>query len=479
MHKDAKNLVFYLTQIMVSGVLMIISMPIVAHNLTPGELGQFVLAQVYAGVVVGFSNLGLLTGYERNYFLYEDSSAKLAQLIYSALAFVLVSVSLLIIGVYVYQESIGQLIFSEEFPDNLLLFVFIGSAASSLSQYYLTFYKNSGLAKYYMVFALLQSGVYFSATLLLLFLSDLKVLSLAYAWLLSNLLLLTILSLAHIKNNPVDFNWKILKEMLKISIPLTPSVFFGFISTKFDKIMLGLISSTGAVGVYNIGQTLALTIFQFMTGLGRVFQPQVYRKLFNKESDKLSEYILPFFYLSIFVALIVALFSKELILVFFPIEYLYAVYVVIVLSIYYISLFFGKITGPQLIFAKKTHIVPLLTLAGVFVNVALNVPFIIEWGIVGAAWATTITGVLITGVGYFIAQRYVRISWHVRKFLLLYGFFLLGIVFALMDYDKLIGWEILIKFSLIGLYIYLGFRLAIIDRNMVRSALLSFKGKLS
>ena len=255
------------------------------------------------------------------------------------------------------------------------------------------------------------------------------------------------------------------------------------ISTKFDKIMLGLISSTGAVGVYNIGQTLALTIFQFMTGLGRVFQPQVYRKLFNKEFDKLSEYILPFFYLSIFVALIVALFSKELILAFFPIEYLNAVYVVIVLSIYYISLFFGKITGPQLIFAKKTYIVPLLTLAGVFVNVALNVPFIIEWGIVGAAWATTITGVLMTGVGYFIAQRYVRISWHVRKFLLLYGFFLLGVVFALVDYGKLISWEgviiVLIKFSLVSLYIYLGFRLAIINRNMVRSALLSFKGKLS
>ena len=70
---------------------------------------------------------------------------------------------------------------------------------------------------------------------------------------------------------------------------------------ELDKILLGFIGSSGLVGVYHMGQTFAMTIFQFMTGLDRVFQPEVYRKLFSNkhinESHEINNYILPFFYI--------------------------------------------------------------------------------------------------------------------------------------------------------------------------------------
>ena len=486
MNKGVRNTAFYLIQILVSGIIMIILLPIMAHQLEPSELGQFVLAQVYAGVAVGLSNFGLLAGYERNFFYYEKSNSQSAKLIYSALTFVLINILLLIFFVHTYQLDINRLIFSDIPPDDLLFIVLIGSATASLSQYYLTFLKNSGLAKRYMMFALLQSIMNFSIVILLLFMSNLKVLSLAYAWLLSNLFLFMALSVMHIKVLPLGFNKEVLKDMLRISVPLTPSVFFGFISTKFDKIMLGFIASTGAVGVYNIGQTLSLTIFQFMTGLGRVFQPEVYRKLFNGEhktqSGALSNYILPFFYFSIFVALLVALFAKELVFVFFPADYFDAIGVIVVLSVYYASLFFGKIVGPQLIFAKKTYTVTFLTLIGIFVNAGLNIPFIIKWGITGAAWATTITGILMTTIGYFVAQKYIRIFWHWRLFFTLYAVFLLGVVWALIDYNYLTNLSHIVvifsKLLIIFLYIFLGFRLTIVDRNSIKLIFTSLKFRL-
>lgn len=66
--------------------------------------------------------------------------------------------------------------------------------------------------------------------------------------------------------------------------------------------------------------------------------------------------------------------------VIFPEEYTGAEIVIIILSIYYVSLFFGKITGNQLIYAQKMYMSSELILVGIVFNVALNIPFIMKWG---------------------------------------------------------------------------------------------------
>ncbi len=475
MHKTIKNTTFYMLQIAISGVLMIVLMPIIAHQLSPSELGSFVLLQVYIGIVVGIANFGISVGYERNFFIYEKTN-KSAQLLSSAILFVLNNLIIIFIFLWIFEAEINQLILDKTNQNHLLLWVFIGSACNSITQYYLIFFKNSALAKRYMQFVLLQAITNFIIVISLLLLTKLKTLSLGYGWLISNVLLLVLLLAIYHKKLPLTFNWQMLKDMLKISLPLTPNVFFGFINTQFDKIMLGLISSVAAVGIYNIGQTLALTIFQFMTALDRVFKPEIYRKLFaNKHQtnpDEINNYILPFFFLAIFIALLVGMFAKEIIIILFPLSYLAAANIVIILSVYYAALFFGKITGTQLIYAKKTHISTLLMLIGIVINITLNIPFIIYWGIIGAAFATTITGVIMVNISYFIAKRYAKITWQWRSIWSLYSVFILGIIWTLIDYNNFIDSNyiiaIIIKLFFIAVYILLGFKLNIINKKMLQ-----------
>ena len=378
MIKNMGNSVYYLAHVGLGGVLAIALMSIIANKLSTDELGWFVLAQTYSLVFTGMANLGVLVGYERNFFVYEKSPSDTAQLFSSAVLFVTFNLLVLIVFIYIFRFDITQAIIAKQASTQLLFLVLCGSAISSIIQYYLTFLKNSSLAKRFFQFAILQILLNFSISMFLLFTTNLKSLSLAYAWLFSNATVLILLVFSH-KKLLAKFNKTLFKEVLRISLPLTPRVFFGFINTQLDKIMLGLIATTGSVAIYNIGQLIAQTIFQFMTALGRVFQPEVYRKLFAKEQDNLLEinnYILPFFYVSILIALLVALFSKEFVGLFFPIEYSQATLIVLILSIYYASLFFGKITGNQLIYAKKTHITSLLMLIGVTLNVSLNFVFI-------------------------------------------------------------------------------------------------------
>jgi len=81
MHSTVKKSAFYLSHIAISGVLILVLMSIISQYLTPDELGQFVLAQVYSGIAVGIVNFGMLLGYERNFFEFEKSKENSAKLI--------------------------------------------------------------------------------------------------------------------------------------------------------------------------------------------------------------------------------------------------------------------------------------------------------------------------------------------------------------------------------------------------------------
>jgi O-antigen/teichoic acid export membrane protein len=85
-------------------------------------------------------------------------------------------------------------------------------------------------------------------------------------------------------------------------------------------------------------------------------------------------------------------------------------------------------------YAKKTHITTLLMFLGIMINVGLNIPFIINWGIIGAAWATTISGVFMVIISYFFAQKYVKIIWLWKIVLLIYAIFLIAVMFSIIDY---------------------------------------------
>ena len=478
MSEPIKNTSLYLLQIAISGVLMLALMPIISKYLSPNDFGMFILAQVYTGIAVGIANLGMLVGYERNFFIFEKLSDKSALLISSAIIFVALNLLTVLVLVYLFQIEINSLIFSINPPGNFLIIVLIGTSVSSLSQYYLTFLKNSNMALVYIKYTIVNSIIYFVVALVLITQSSLGPMSLAYAWAMSSMILFISLFLNLGKRLPLSFDMEMLKEMLKISLPLTPKVFFGVINTHIDKILLSFIGSSGLVGIYHMGQTFALTVFQFMTGLGKVFQPEIYRKLFANNNInnpyEIYRYLLPFLYFSIFVALIVVLFSREFVSMFLSSKYQGATPIIIILSLYYISLFFGKITGIQLIYAKKTHITTVLIFLGAAINVGLNIPFIINWGIVGAAWATAISGIVMTIVSYIVAQKYTKIAWQWRVVFTMYGLFLVAVIFSIIDYDFLIHSHVslIIKLLIILLYIIIGKFLGFFSLSEIRKLIL-------
>jgi O-antigen/teichoic acid export membrane protein len=172
-----------------------------------------------------------------------------------------------------------------------------------------------------------------------------------------------------------------------------------------------------------------------------------------------------------------SLFSEELISILTPPSFHGAINIVAVLAMYYGFLYLGILGGNQLIFMKKTHVTSVLTMVSIGINVGLNIPFIMKWGAIGAAWATVLAGLISGTISFFVAQHYYEIKWEYTRigsiFLAFFGSAILLIILRDAGINYYV--RMAIKLTSICVYIYIGMKAGIITTEnftVVRNVLL-------
>lgn len=465
--KQIKNTFIYLLPVIVGNLIPILTLPIFTRILTKEDYGVWALAQVYAIFVNGVANFGLTIGYERNFFERKETK-NVAGLLYSTLMFVIVAFIVCGFFTYLFKNQLSRLIIGSSDHANILFWSYFTTGIVGLKIYYLTYFKNTENAKAVVWYTIDESllGVLFS--LFMVAYLRIGVIGLIWGQLLASCIIFSILSFRFIRFLPVSFDREALRDSLKISLPLTPRIFFGVIGNQFDKYMIGLLNTVGGVGVYNIGQKVANVVFTYMTAIQNVFSPQVYKRMFERGEDggeSVGRYLTPFLYVSISIGLLISLFSEEIISILTPKSYHGAIDIVAILSMLYGSYFFGK--QPQLIFAKKTYITSILTAVSIGLNIMINIPFIYKWGAIGAAWGTLLAGLISGSISFIVSQRYYNIGWEYGKiasiFLIFFG--CAATLILLRNIGISYGIRVVVKLvSLVG-YLYLGMKLNILTKQ--------------
>ena len=466
--QQIKNSFIYMLPIITGSVLSFVSLSIFTRILTKVDYGVLALAQVYAVFVSGLANFGMTSAYDRNYFQYRSNPLKTAKLLYSILLFVILNFLFLAALTFIFREILSRLIIGSAEHGNILFWAFCAQFFIGVSYYYLSYFKNSEMAKKFVGFTIAVSIINLIASVFFVVYLHIGVIGLVYAQLCSGAIIFSVLSYKFITTLKPSFSKSIFIESLKISYPLTPRIFLGVISTQFDKYMIGFLATVGGVGIYSIGQRVSNTIFIFMTAIQNVFSPQVYKKMFDLEEkggEAIGNYLTPFAYVCILVALLVSLFSEEIISILTPPSYHGAVDIVIILSMFYGFLFFGKLNGNQLIFMKKTHITSLLTMVGIGLNVGFNIPFIMKWGVVGAAWGTFLAGLISGGISFVVSQHYYEIKWKYNEIgAIFFIFFVSAILMILMrHFFVAYKFRLILKCMAIFAYTYLGIKVKVIS----------------
>lgn len=413
MSKNIKNSLLYLLPSLLGVVLPLISMPFFTRELQVKDYGILALCQAYAIFVNSISNFGLSISYERNFFEVDESSK--IELLYANLVFVIFTY--LFFGFLTYCFLVEILRFLNIPAGNSYMFIvtYFATGMTGLKSFYLIYFKNIEDAKKYVWYTIDESILGFILSIYFILYLRIGVIGMVSSQFISSCFVFSLLSWRFLRQHSFSFNWGMLKSSLVISFPLTPRLLFGIIGTQFDKYLLGSLTSLGGVGVYSIAQKIATVVFTFISAVQNVWSPNVYKLMFSNENSShsmIGNYLSPFYYVSVLFGLIISLFSEEILFVLAPVEYHGASQIIILLSMLYCSYFFGK--QNQLIFAKKTYLISIITILGILLNVSFNYVFIKHFGLYGVGWGTLLSG-LLTGVfGFVISQNHYKIKWNYR-----------------------------------------------------------------
>ena len=475
--RQVRDSILYMLPLVLGNLLPFATLPILTRILSTEDYGVLALAQVYAAVVSGLANFGMTIAYDRNYFQYRQDTRTAAALLFSSMAFVAAMSVACLLTTFFFRAPLAEWIIGAVGHDELLVVALAASCMIFVNQLFFVHLRNSENARAYVGYTLAGNLMTVALSLYLVAIARTGVIGLVWGPLISQACIFAALSWRFLRTMNLSFDRPLLTESLKLSYPLIPRIFLGTIDNQFDKYMIGLFGTLGGVGVYRIGQQVATLVFSYMTQLENVFLPRVYRSMFDdpQQGGKVAGRTLtPFAYVSIAVAMIVALFSEEVIALLTPPSFHGAADIVAVLSIYCGFLFFGKIIGTQLLFMKKSFLTSAMGIAGLALNIALCIPLIQLWGAIGAAWAVLLANLLSRGIFFLIAQRLYEIHWEYAKIAAIYGVFIGSalLVLFLRHGDATYVQRLIFKLLAMISYGYLGVRIGILtieNWNMLKT----------
>ena len=472
--QQIRNSLIYMLPVGLGSLIPFITIPIFTRILTPEDYGILALALIYAIFMCGLANFGVSLVFERNYFQYRDNPEKLAQLLYSSLVFIMTNFALLAGITYLFKENISEFLTGSDQYDILIMTAFAANFFSgTANNLFFAYFKNAEKATIYTKYKILSTVLYFIISLILVAYMRVGVIGIVMAQLITGVSTFLLFMYSLLKELPFSLNKNILFKTVKISYPLIPGAFNKIIHTEFDKYMISLMVTLNSVGVYYIGKKISELSFTFMTAVENVFNPQVYQRLFGQHdqgSESIGKYLTPFLYVAIFVALLIALFSEELMTILTPTSYHAAIPIITILSMYFGFFFFAKINSVQLIYMKKSHIVTVLGFVTIGLNVGLNIPFIMMFGAVGAAWGTMLAGLISGTIKLLVAQHYYKINYERNKIAWIMGTFFIGAtVIAFMNLlDIPYFWSLTVKIIFLAFYLNLGIYYKIITKENYR-----------
>lgn len=201
------------------------------------------------------------------------------------------------------------------------------------------------------------------------------------------------------------FNRELSRKILKDSWPLMFASAASFIYLRIDQVMIGALLGNYEVGLYAAAVKL-VEIWYFIPG---IICTSLFPAIINAKKTSLEMYrrrlknlyilmtIIP-----ILIAVPITLLAKPIIYILFGSGYLESIGILRVYIWSSVGLFLGWVVYQFLMSENSVKIIFWLNLLAMIVNIILNLIFIPAFGLLGAAWATLISYMVIPVGSLFI-----------------------------------------------------------------------------
>lgn len=409
LQKVAKGTGIVFIGTIISMLLGFIGIVLITRYFTQSEYGTFSLALVLLNIFVLISSLGIQGGSPRYiaFFRGKKDTRKVQSVIYSSIKIVLIASILCSLFAFFTADTISSKVFHiPELATPLKIFA-IAIPFLVLIDIFTSLFRGFGRADVKVYFQDILRSILFISFLAIVIFLNLSFCSLLYAYFASFAITFVVFVVYCVKKPPIppkrgrnsDTN-PIGKELLFFSLPLLFMNVLNMIWQWADTLMLGYFKTADIVGLYNVTLHISRFLSFFLSSVVFIYLPiatSLYSRNLIEELKRTYAVLTKWIFIAAFpVFLILFLFPEAVLNILFGPRYVPASTALQILAF---GVFIGTITGPNgatLVTIGKTKLILMDSLASTITNIFLNVLLIPKFGIVGAAYASAVSVILMT-----------------------------------------------------------------------------------
>jgi len=468
-----------------SKAIVIILLPIHTNKLSTDQYGVFNILLLFIGLMAIVYSFGLNTAFMQFYLLEPDKNKKDKYFSTAFLATLVISLVLSLI-IYSFKVPVSKLLFNSENYEELVNLV-IGILTFDV---FILLAKNILRAEERpTLYALVSlSNVAINCVLNIKFIvyDGMGVRGILLANLLASGITFLLLLPIIIKHLSSSVSMEILKKMLKFGLPFLPSALSIFLIDSVDRKLIEHFLGLEAAGIYGAGYKVSLVIKLFINAFNVAWVP-FFLSLANDENAKniFAKVLTYFTLICSLIFLVFTMFMNQVVrikLFGYTIvgeEYWGSLQIVPVVILAYVCYGFYVNFQVSVFLKHKTKYFAYINIAGAVTNIVSNIFLIPAFKLMGAAYATVLSYLLMAVWLYIITQRIYPIQYELKK-LLKIGLISL-IIFISYSYIP-VSSNLMFKCSLIVAYLAFIYFFKIIDSKEIQTfkyLVNKFYGKIS
>ena len=258
----------------------------------------------------------------------------------------------------------------------------------------------------------------------------------------------------------LSISWS--KKLITFGYPFIYAGIAFWLFGSMDRWMIASMTSIEEVGIYSVAFRFVSIVLFFSMAFGQAWSPyamKIKTELPNTYREVYVNVLLYLLFIMILIGGSVAIFSGEIIGIVMPEEYHGSAIPLAILCFGIVLQSTTQITGVGISIEKKTSLFARLAWLTAIINLILNYFLIPLYGAEGAAWATTVSYLVLTGSYLFFSQQLhpLPIPWKKLFIILFIGGALL--FFSLFEYTLVLSIKlIIIKLLFVFILLFLLWR---------------------
>lgn len=409
----AKDMSFITLAVILSSIVGLVTLPIYTRLIDPTEFGLYALATATLGFLLMFLPMGIATGAFRFYFEYKKKNS-LDILYGTSIVFLLLFGSIGAIALVAFSGIISSALGADELKILLIIIALI-IPFQLLVMLFQNMIRIQERIILYSI-ALIISAYAGAGAGIALVLLGYSVKGILIGNLVAAIAVLCFLVIAERKNISFSMDIKTFKRIESFGFPLIFVNVGAWIIQLSDRYMLQYFCGEAIVGIYSVSYTIAGAIgLFFMSPLSLVLGPKILRIWENVDKERALTTVGNVISLSILaiipIYLIICIEAKTVISILATEKYLAGAIIIPLVAGASVIYPFTWLQQISFSFVEKTKSIPFIFGAAALTNVILNVLLIPEFDMMGAAFATLVSYILLFILLWWKGQRILKLPY--------------------------------------------------------------------